>query len=310
MAPQFVDFNADGFIDIVTGTYDGSPHVSYGSAIGFSEPTHVLDRDGNRMVMGMYFDQDNGGWTMDEGGHCTSAAAFDWDADGDFDLLMGDYNQGLLMLRLNEGTNEKPAFATQNTQVMIGEEPFKVKGGMSAPQLIDWDGDGLTDIITGGMQEGGVYLYRNTGKKGAPEFAPPITLLEAEAMPTVKTEPNSGCYVFAHDLDDDGDLDLLVGGYAVWTPEREPLTPEQEERLKELKDELESLNTKIDEVFAAVQEQAGDDYEKLAELMDALWEDNEELGTIMQLAQDHMSEIAQLEGQPERSAGVWMYRRK
>ena len=118
MLPQFVDFNADGFMDIVTGTYDGSPHVAYGSANGFNKPGHILDRNGDRILLGQFWDYKAETWQSGDG-HCTSAVAFDWDADGDYDILLGDYNKGHLALRINEGTNEKPAFSTNNKPVMI-----------------------------------------------------------------------------------------------------------------------------------------------------------------------------------------------
>ncbi len=44
------------------------------------------------------------------------------------------------------------------------------------PVIADWDGDGLWDIITG-SSDGGVYCYRNIGKRGEPEFVPPWTLV-------------------------------------------------------------------------------------------------------------------------------------
>jgi len=308
MLPQFVDFNADGFVDIVTGTFDGSPHVALGSAKGFTKPTHILDRDGNRMRLEMFWDYKKEMWNSGEG-QCTSAVAFDWDADGDYDILLGDYKKGHLALRINEGTNTQPAFSTKNKKVMIGDKPFTVKGGMSAPQLIDWDGDGLTDILTGGMKEGGVYLYRNTGEIGKPAFAPAKTIVKSDTSMMKKGAPNNGIYAFAHDVDEDGDLDLLVGGYSTWSPDRKPLTDDQKQRLEDLKAELDAVNTKVMAIFESAEKEAAGDAEKQQELIQAIVE-GDEYQALMAKMQPTWQEIAKLEGQPQREAGVWFYRRK
>ncbi len=41
MGSQFVDFNADGHLDYLTATFDGSPHISYGGAKGFGTPERI-----------------------------------------------------------------------------------------------------------------------------------------------------------------------------------------------------------------------------------------------------------------------------
>ena len=100
MGSQFVDMNADGHLDYLTATFDGSAHVAYGSAEGFGEPEHVLDKDGKRIIVTHYWDFDQEKHLVDhrsfgEGDtrseRCVSAWAWDWDADGDLDLLLGTY---------------------------------------------------------------------------------------------------------------------------------------------------------------------------------------------------------------------------
>ena len=46
MGSQFVDLDADGHLDYLTATFDGSPHVSYGSKEGFGTPERLKDANG------------------------------------------------------------------------------------------------------------------------------------------------------------------------------------------------------------------------------------------------------------------------
>ena len=46
MGSQFVDLNADGRLDYLSATFDGSPHVSWGGEAGFAEPWPAVAADG------------------------------------------------------------------------------------------------------------------------------------------------------------------------------------------------------------------------------------------------------------------------
>ncbi len=63
MGSQFVDFNADGRIDFFTATFDGSPHVAYGTEDGFAEPVRILDKNGKRVMLDMFWDYDEKKWS-------------------------------------------------------------------------------------------------------------------------------------------------------------------------------------------------------------------------------------------------------
>lgn len=126
------------------------------------------------------------------------APAFgDLDADGDDDLLLGTWNQGIAYYR-NDGTAEAASY----TDLGAGYITLP-RGSNTTPALADLDADGDLDLLVG-ETSGTLNLYRNTGTATAPVFT-----LETERFLDVdlgrRTVPT-----FA-DLDADGDFDLLVG---------------------------------------------------------------------------------------------------
>lgn len=219
------DLDGDGRNDFITATYDGSPHVAWGVEGGFGEPEHLVDADGARIGLEMMWDHGEKRWRDVFHPHCTSAAVVDWDGDGDLDLLMGEKNEGGLHLMMNGGTPKAPAFTGDSEEVLANGEPFACPGGMTAPVVVDWDGDGLFDVVCGSYGDerdadvplGAVHLFRNVGEAGAPRFAAGVHLIPpaAEMGPD---RPCVGLYVDPVDHDGDGDLDLVVGGYSAEAP--------------------------------------------------------------------------------------------
>ena len=269
MSPQFVDFDADGQLDIVAGTFDGSPHLARGSAKGWQQPEQILDRDGKRIVLDQFWNFDTKKWDRASrqegeefvlgGGHATSAVAFDWDGDGDLDLLLGDHSSGQVHLRRNEGTREHAAFGKQNELVQAGGAPIDVPGTVATLRVFDWNRDGRLDLLASGMGDayqdaegGGVYLFLNTGTATATTFAAPLVLIERSQKGAAEPlRPDSGLYMDVGDPDGDGDLDLVVGGYSHWKPKARELQPEEQARVAELQQGLAAQRTALEKLNAA-----------------------------------------------------------
>jgi hypothetical protein len=176
-------------------------------------------------------------------------ALADVDADGDLDLVVGTWNEGVILFR-NDGTAREARF----TRVV---EPLVdlTRGSHASPALADLDGDDDLDMVAG-ESSGELNLWRNDGTPEAPRFtlvsdtllgldvgrrsAPALADLNADGAPDLIVGSESGETIvlwgagggiarftpagllalpamsapaFA-DLDGDGDLDLLAGEIA------------------------------------------------------------------------------------------------
>ncbi len=335
MGSQFVDLNSDGKLDYVSATFDGSPHVAYGSDKGFLEPVRLKDKDGKRIIAGHYWDYESKSHekvtrAMPDGKgedqRCISALAYDWDADGDYDLLLGTYEWGTLYRQMNEGTNAEPKFTGKNIVVEAGGNPLSLPAKMTTPRLVDWDKDGDMDLIVGsfgdsygGKVGGAVYLALNEGAKGKPSFGPLQQLIApSEKGGSAPTRPDAGLYADAFDYDGDGDLDLVVGGYSMWTPQARELTAQEEARVKELKDLKAKVSAKLNlinrRMFAAIDKATGgldrksDEHrEKTTEIRKTFMDETRPLSKKLR---EVSKEIDALVPRGQRKSFVWLYERQ
>ncbi|GAA3971381.1 hypothetical protein GCM10022407_16490 [Hymenobacter antarcticus] len=121
-----------------------------------------------------------------------SVAVGDVDGDGDLDLLTANINGNTVSVRLNDGTGNFTAPAT-NANPAVGTDPRSVAVG-------DVDGDGDLDLLTANVGSNTVSVRLNDGTGN---FTAPAT----NANPAVGANPAS---VAVGDVDGDGDLDLLT----------------------------------------------------------------------------------------------------
>jgi hypothetical protein len=207
-----VDLDGDGKIDVLSGSYSrqeadmaGLLQVLKGTGKGTFSAASVLNgNDGKPLIIAA--DQEN---MTDK--ICTRAFAVDLDGDGHLDLVVGNFTGTFAFFR-GDG---KGGFETRHSWLMCGDEPLAVSNH-GDPFFVDWDGDGVLDLVSGSAQ-GGVYLFRNEGTRKAPKFAKAVTLVEPSGYEGNNwgdaglKGPQHATRVWVDDVDGDGVLDLLVG---------------------------------------------------------------------------------------------------
>jgi hypothetical protein len=120
----------------------------------------------------------------------------DWNGDGRKDLVVGALD-GKVRVYLNEGTEGAPDFRTVQYAQENGAD-LLVPTGRSSPCLLDLDGDGCRDLLTGNT-EGQLLLYHNVGTDPAPLFSGYV-LVAADGVPIdLAGQPRSRPFVCAWD---------------------------------------------------------------------------------------------------------------
>jgi hypothetical protein len=212
-----VDLDGDGHLDILSGSYSrmetdmaGLFQVLYGKPDGTFRKAEVLKgTDGNPLIIPL------NGQPMTEN-ICTRPFAVDWDGDGHLDLVVGNFS-GTFYWFKGEG---KGRFRPKPEVIKSGGVPLRIEGNHSDPFVIDWDGDGALDLLSG-SSNGGVQWARNRAGKGKPpDLGPFEWLIKPPARPIAYGQllseeglvgPTSATRIWVADVNGDGKLDLLVG---------------------------------------------------------------------------------------------------
>ncbi len=150
-SPNFEDFDGDGDLDLLCGEFlDGFTYFeNTGSrtAAVYSAGERLVGSDGKPLLMDL---------------EMIVPVAFDWDKDGDADLIVGDEDGRVAFIEnvTPRPQTRRPVF--QQPRYFQQEADTLKCGALATPVGFDWDGDGDQDIVSGNTA-GYIEIFENLG---------------------------------------------------------------------------------------------------------------------------------------------------
>ena len=190
IVPVACDFDGDGHVDLIVGDEDGT--VSWLRNTGKVRKHMPVFEDLK------YFRQKS---DLLKFGALATPCAYDWDGDGDQDIISGNSAGDICLIRnLSEG--KEPLWAAPEF-FKVGRKPFRVmagengsiqgpaerKWGYTVLSVSDMDGDGRPDIVFNSIL-GKVQWLRNKGSRSGLKMSGPRPVMVAWEGETPKPEWN------------------------------------------------------------------------------------------------------------------------
>ncbi len=195
--PYLYDLDQDGQMDVLFGDWHGNVWFHRNTS---TDGNLSYDLDGYRLTTADGAPIKVGPVTGDSGkdfqvhqGARTKFTAGDFDNDGRDDLVVGD-THGIVRYYKNLGPMASPVFAPP---LEVGNLKTRLN-----VEKIDWNEDGLLDVICG-VANHRIVLFLNGGTDGAATFDEGTQL----EVPAIK-----GPEVIVADMNRDGDADLIING--------------------------------------------------------------------------------------------------
>ena len=190
-----MDLNNDGLDDLIVGERNG--YVNYYRRLSDGS----LTSEGRIQASGTDIDV----------GTNSAPFMFDWDNDGDLDLLAGREITagGSIWLYINSGTPADHLFTTY-TPVQVGTS--NISWSRSVPTMADMNGDGLLDLVVG-EDNGHNYYLENEGSIGSPDFNS-YSAVTVNGSPFSWPSGQTDTTVWIDDWNQDGTPDIIQGNYA------------------------------------------------------------------------------------------------
>jgi len=210
-SPNFEDFDKDGDLDLLCGEF--LDKFTYFENIGtrtepkYAEGRRVVDTEAKHLRMDL---------------EMIAPVAFDWDKDGDFDLICGDEDGRVAFIENTSTFNAEKTPILEKPRYFQQEAHEVNIGALVTLYSCDWDGDQDTDIIAGNTA-GYISILENLSGPGvaSPKLAAPQRLKAGGKMLRIMAGKNGSIQGPAEtkwgyttqtvaDWDQDGDLDIIA----------------------------------------------------------------------------------------------------